>query len=64
MGQFLYGWNRCLPQLDAVNGAIDISATSKDFIDSTSQGDFGKIGMFVFLWAINCSDSIVVQYKI
>ena len=36
--------------LDAVNGAIDISATSKDFIDSVaSQGDFGKIGMFVFV---------------
>jgi len=38
-----------LANLDAVNGAIDISPSSKDFIDSvTSQGDFGKIGMFVF----------------
>ena len=39
-----------LANLDAVNGAIDISATSKDFIDSVnSKGNIiGKIGMFIF----------------
>ncbi len=46
---YMDGTAASLANLDAVNGAIDISATSKDFIDSvTSQGDFGKIGMFVF----------------
>ena len=46
---YMDGTAASLANLDTVNGAIDISATSKDFIDSvTSQGDFGKIGMFVF----------------
>ena len=46
---YLDGFATSLANLDAVNGDIDISATSKDFIDSvTSQGIFGKIGMFVF----------------
>ena len=46
---YMDGTAASLANLDAVNGAIDISASSKDFIDSvTSQGDFGKIGMFVF----------------
>ena len=46
---YLEGTASSLANLDAVNGTIDISASSKDFIDSvTSQGDFGKIGMFVF----------------
>ena len=46
---FLDGTATSLANLDAVNGTIDISASSKDFIDSvTSQRDFGKIGMFVF----------------
>ena len=46
---YMDGTAASLTNLDAVNGAIDISASSKDFIDSvTSQGDFGKIGMFVF----------------
>jgi hypothetical protein len=46
---YLDGFATSLANLDAVNGTIDISATSKDFIDSvTSQGIFGKIGMFVF----------------
>ena len=46
---YLDGFATSLANLDAVNGEIDISATSKDFIDSvTSQGIFGKIGMFVF----------------
>ena len=39
-----------LANLDTVNGSIDISATSKDFIDSVeSKGNIiGKIGMFIF----------------
>ena len=46
---FLDGTATSLANLDAVNGTIDISASSKDFVDSvTSQRDFGKIGMFVF----------------
>ena len=46
---YMDGTATSLANLDAVNGAIDISASSKDFIDSvTSQGDFGKVGMFVF----------------
>ena len=46
---YMDGTAASLANLDAANGAIDISASSKDFIDSvTSQGDFGKIGMFVF----------------
>ena len=46
---YMDGTAASLANLDAVNGTIDISASSKDFIDSvTSQGDFGKIGMFVF----------------
>ena len=46
---YLDGFATSLANLDAVNGDIDISATSKDFIDSvTSQGIFGKIGMFIF----------------
>jgi len=46
---YMDGTATSLANLDAVNGAIDISASSKDFIDSvTSQGDFGKIGMFIF----------------
>ena len=46
---YMDGTAASLANLDAVNGAIDISASSKDFIDSViSQGDFGKIGMFVF----------------
>ena len=46
---FLDGTATSLANLDAVNGTIDISASSKDFIDSvTSQRDFGKIGMFIF----------------
>ena len=45
---FLDGTATSLANLDAVNGTIDISASSKDFIDSvTSQRDFGKIGMFI-----------------
>ena len=46
---YMDGTAASLANLDAVNGTIDISASSKDFIDSvTSQGDFGKVGMFVF----------------
>ena len=46
---YMDGTAASLANLDAVNGAIDITASSKDFIDSvTSQGDFGKVGMFVF----------------
>ena len=42
-----------LANLDAVNGAVDISATSRDFIDSVdSKGNIiGKIGMFIFFSA-------------
>ena len=60
---YMDGTAASLANLDAVNGAIDISPSSKDFIDSvTSQGDFGKIGMFVFFcrWTITCGYSIVV----
>ena len=46
---YLDGFATSLANLDAVNGGIDTSATSKDFIDSvTSQVILGKIGMFVF----------------
>ena len=46
---YMDGTAASLANLDATNGEIDISATSKDFIDSvSSQGDFGKVGMFVF----------------
>ena len=39
-----------LANLDAANGAIDISATSKNFIDSVASGGniIGKVGVFVF----------------
>ena len=39
-----------LVNLDAANGAIEISSTSKDFIDSVASGGniIGKIGVFVF----------------
>ena len=47
---YMDGTAASLANLDAVNGAIDISATSKDFIGSVnSKGNIiGKIGMFVF----------------
>ena len=52
---YLDGFATSLANLDAVNGEIEISASSKDFIDAvTSQGIFGKIGMFVFF----CSPTI------
>ena len=47
---YMEGTASSLANLDTVNGSIDISATSKDFIDSVeSKGNIlGKIGMFVF----------------
>ena len=38
-----------LANLDTANGTIDISATSKNFIDSVASGGnlMGKVGVFI-----------------
>lgn len=47
---YMEGTAASLVNLDAANGAIEISSTSKDFIDSVASGGniIGKIGVFVF----------------
>ena len=63
---YMEGTASSLANLDAVNGAVDISATSRDFIDSVdSKGNIiGKIGMFIFCQrTINCSYSIMDKHK-
>jgi len=47
---YMEGTAASLANLDTANGTIDISATSKNFIDSVASGGnlIGKVGVFVF----------------